>query len=40
VVEAIIAGRQLATIDGRALKATDAIPVAWTEQRQRLLPLA
>jgi DNA invertase Pin-like site-specific DNA recombinase len=38
VVEAILAGRQLAAIDGRALKATDAIPVSWAEQRRRLLP--
>ena len=37
VVEAMLAGRQLAAIDGRALKATDAIPVEWTRQRQTFL---
>ncbi|MES2288149.1 MAG: recombinase family protein [Pseudomonadota bacterium] len=38
VVEAILAGRQLASIDGRALKATDAIPMSWLDQRTRFLP--
>jgi site-specific DNA recombinase len=38
VVEAILAGRQLASIDGRALKATDAISPLWSEQRWRFLP--
>ena len=40
VVEAIIAGTQLAAVDGRTLKATDAVPVEWSEQRRRLLPAA
>ncbi len=38
VVEAMLAGRQLAAIDGRALTATGAIPLPWAEQRRRLLP--
>ena len=38
VVEAIIAGRQLASLDGRAIKATEAISPLWSGQRQRFLP--
>lgn len=38
VVEAVLAGRQLASIDGRAIKATDAISPLWSEQRRRFLP--
>jgi hypothetical protein len=40
VVEAIIAGRQLAAIDGRSLKATEAIPIEWNLQRLKFLPTA
>lgn len=38
VVDALLAGRHLASIDGRAIKAADAIPMSWVEQRCRLLP--
>ena len=38
VTEAILAGRQLASVDGRAIKASDAIAVEWVEQRKALLP--
>ena len=38
VVDAIIAGRQLAVIDGRALTAPNAIAAVWAAQRRQLLP--
>lgn len=36
LVEAILAGRQGAMIDGKALTGTDAIPIAWVQQRALL----
>jgi site-specific DNA recombinase len=38
VVEAILAGSQLASVDGRSLKTTDAVPMSWIDQRLRFLP--
>ena len=40
VVEKILSGGQLATIDGGALTATAAIPIDWSEQHRALLPAA
>jgi site-specific DNA recombinase len=38
VIDAILEGRQRATIDGEVLTATDAIPASWTAQTVRFLP--
>ena len=37
LVEAILAGRQGAMIDGKALTGTDAIPIDWAQQRALFL---
>ena len=38
IVEAIVAGRQAAGIDAKALVQAGSLPIAWTEQK-RLLEL-
>lgn len=39
VVERILSGGQLASVDGGSLTATAAIPISWSEQYRALLPM-